>query len=113
MLWFWRSKTQEGLGGASDTAEKQWKGVRNNRNDRAACCFTGNGERGWGGVGRALGHRGPMLASRAKQFYPDLLFASAGPQTTISEYEREEKRPPNQQELCKITTPYREQVGLM
>lgn len=68
MLWFWRSKTQEGLGGASDTAGKQWKGVRNNRNDRAACCFTGNGERGWGGV--SSGPQRPHAGIQSKTVLP-------------------------------------------
>lgn len=57
-------KNTGGEGGVSETAGEQGKGVRNNRNDQAARCSTGN-ERG-GEVGGDQGHRGPM-----RNWYPE------------------------------------------
>lgn len=56
-------KDTGGERGASETAGEQGKGVRNNRNDQAACCLTGNGMKGWGG-----GRPGPQRPHETNSF---------------------------------------------
>lgn len=64
-------------GGAGETAGDQGKGVRNNRNDLAVCCSTGNGVREWG-EGRPGQQRPPDTDSFTSSCF---FFASVGLQS--------------------------------
>lgn len=97
--------------GPSQTAGEQGKGVRNNRNDQAACCSTGNGERGRGGVGAS--HRGPVrqTAIQSETALPRPAFCLCW--ATALSMRSEKADHLSRRVQGKITAPYKEQKGLM